>query len=373
MLTPRDQADLCELVSSVNGSLSISSFGSKSMLGRPMHDTQDVSLINLRGITLYEPAELVVEARVATPLSEVETLLAENNQQLAFEPPDYSRILGSNHRGSIASVLACNLSGPRRLTAGAARDHILGVEGVSGLGEPFKGGGRVVKNVTGYDMPRLLAGSFGTLAALSTVTFKVLPRPESELTIGIPGADLVEAGALMRLVMQAPLDVSCAAWTPLHGVLLRLEGIAASVAERRIRLALLVKRGMVTETDERSRRLWDAVRDLSEIDDGAPIIWKISVPPSDGPILAQALLVRGAKIIMDWSGGLVWAAMTEFFDVRTIMVQGQALLFKAPAEIRETHAVFHPQSPDLARLSARLKSSLDPQRRFNPGRMYKSV
>jgi glycolate oxidase FAD binding subunit len=369
MFAPRDEKDLAEIIARADQPFQIEGRGTKRGLGRPA-EGQVLSLAAFKGITMYEPSELVLEAGAATHLDEIDTLLQRNNQQLAFEPPDYSTVFGTA-RGSVGSLLTCNLSGPRRLTAGAARDHILGVAGVSGRGESFKGGGRVVKNVTGYDMPRLLAGSFGTLAALTSVTFKVLPKPETEVTLIVPCTEYVSSGNIMRQAMQAPCDVSCAAFEASTGVLLRVEGIAASVADRTERLKKLIGQEGIELAGAKSLLQWKRIRDLQWLSGPASVIWKISVPPTEGPELAQKLQAQGARTVLDWSGGLVWAEMDDFIDVRTLMKSGQALLFRAPDHIRATEDVFHPQAADLSALSSRVKQSLDPKGLLNPRRMYR--
>jgi glycolate oxidase FAD binding subunit len=369
MLQPRDIKDLCEVLSASQSAFAVEGTGTKRGLGRPTEHLPKLSLAAFKGIHYYDAAELALEAGAATPLDEIEQLLAKHNQMLAFEPPDYGRLFGTA-RGSIGSALVCNLSGPRRLTAGAARDHILGIAGVSGSGEDFKGGGRVVKNVTGYDMPRLMAGSFGTLAALTSVTFKVLPKPEAEKTLVVPCSNVIEAGHIMRNAMQAPCDVSAAAFRHDLGVLLRLEGIAASVNERETRLRAVVN--SPASLAENSSAAWRAVRDVDGLANVDDLIWKISVAPSEGPVLAQQLARRGAKTLLDWSGGLVWAAMPDLIDARALMTSGHAMLFRAGHEQRANTDVFHPLSTDVAALSERLKTSLDPKGILNPHRMHKA-
>jgi glycolate oxidase FAD binding subunit len=368
MLQPRDEKDLLDIVARATQPFAIQSLNTKVALGRPV-EAQPLSLAKFSGVQIYEPSELILEAGAATSLDEIESMLSQSNQQLAFDPPDYAGVFGTS-RGSIGSLLLCNLSGPRRLTAGAARDHILGVAGVSGFGEPFKGGGRVVKNVTGYDMPRLMAGSFGTLAILTTVTFKVLPKPETETTLIILCTDYVDAGAIMRAAMQAPCDVSCASYLPGTGVLLRLEGIAASVADRKQRLKSILEREATEISDRGSSNQWQVIRDLKWLRSRDRIVWKISLPPTDGPALANALSAQGAHVVLDWSGGLVWAEMENFINVRTLIKSGQAQIFCASEDLRVTEDVFHPQQRDLAALSRRVKQSLDPRGLLNPNRMY---
>jgi len=199
--------------------------GSKRALGRPITATP-LDLSKFNSIIAYEPEELILEAGAAAKLSEIQKLLARQNQVLSFEPPDFSNILGSKHSGSLGGVLACNLSGPRRIKAGAARDHVLGLSGVSGRGEIYQAGARVVKNVTGYDVPRLMAGSYGTLSCFTSIIFKVQPKPEVEITLHMKCKTSAEALALMTLGQQSSCEVSSAAFVPEQGVYLRLEGIA---------------------------------------------------------------------------------------------------------------------------------------------------
>src|SRR5947209_6226994 len=175
--------------------------GSKRGVGRPSQTDVTLDLSALTGVTLYEPEELVLSARAGTPLAEIEALLAAHGQQLAFEPMDCGAILGSAAAASIGGTLSANLSGPRRMKAGAARDHFLGFAAVSGRGESFKSGGRVVKNVTGYDLCKLMAGSWGTLAVLTDVTLKTLPQPETEETVLVRGLDPPQAIAAMTGAM----------------------------------------------------------------------------------------------------------------------------------------------------------------------------
>src|SRR6476659_4171725 len=241
-------------------------------------DVEDAVRWALAGVTLYEPAELVLSARAGTPLAEIEKLLADNNQQLGFEPMDYGPLLGGEAgAGSIGGVIAANLSGPRRVKAGAARDHFLGVIAVTGRAETIKSGGRVVKNVTGYDLCKLFAGSFGTLGAMTDVTVKVLPAPETEATVLVAGLDDAAACAAMAAAMGSPCDASGAAHLPDHvasyfdglpgaeaSTVLRVEGFAPSVKHRREALAALMQSfGPAATLDERdSRALWRSVRDV---------------------------------------------------------------------------------------------------------------
>jgi glycolate oxidase FAD binding subunit len=350
--------------------------GSKRGLGRPSQSDVTLDLSALTGVTLYEPEELVLSARAGTPIAEIEALVAGKGQELAFEPFDCSAILGTPAgRGTIGGMIAAGLSGPRRIKAGAARDHFLGVTAVSGRGETFQSGGRVVKNVTGYDLCKLLAGSFGTLAAMTDVTIKTLPRAETEQTLLLTGLDDEVAGRAMRAAMNSSCDISGAAHLPaavaartggLPGgavTALRIEGVAPSVVHRMQMLgALLQSHRRETLAAEPSRMLWRAIRDATPFAaaHGAETpLWRISTAPSHGPKLA-AIAARGTgEYFYDWSGGLIWLCLPPSDD--------------AGAAVRATVDVFQPQSPGLAALTARIKDSFDPKRVLNPGRMYAGV
>ncbi len=369
-LAPATEMELAAIIASAGAPFAVEGSGSKRLLGRVV-DAQVLSLAKFSGVALYEPEELVIEVGAATPLDEIETLLDARNQRLAFEPPNYARILRSNSRGTIGGVIACNLSGPRRLTAGAARDHILGIRGVSGRGDIFKAGGRVVKNVTGYDVSKLMCGSFGTLAALTTITLKVLPKPEADVTLHVKVRDVHEAGRLMRAAMQSPHDVSCAAYVPGQGAALRLEGIPVSVAARKESLIKLLQISPDVLDETESRSLWSDVRDLGR-HGAARCLWRISVAPSEGPGIAEMLVSQfGGRYTLDWSGGLIWFETDHVQDVRSHIGTGHALLFAAPDEVRGELDVFQRQPPALAGLAQRIKHAFDPKGLFNPFRMSK--
>jgi glycolate oxidase FAD binding subunit len=374
--------------------LEILGHGSKRGIGRPLQTEHVLDLSALTGVTLYEPAELVLSARAGTPLAEIETLLAANNQQLAFEPMDYGPLLGQPAgRGTLGGTLAANLSGPRRLKAGAARDHILGVHAVSGRGEAFKSGGRVVKNVTGYDLSKLMAGSWGTLAVVTDVTFKVLPAAETETTLAIRGLLDEEAAAAMALAVGSSAEISSAAHLPegiAHQVaggalggeaatLLRIEGFGPSVAYRTAAVKDLLKAaGAIDEVSgDASKAIWRDVRDCMPFADGTERpIWRVSMAPSEAHKMTLALRMQmPAVAFYDWQGGLVWLRMQEDpeADLLRALVKkfggGHATLVRASPAHRAALPVFEPQPAALAALSARLKSEFDPKGILNPGRM----
>lgn len=401
LLKPRDAKEVADAVAWAvdhDKALEIAGQGTKRLIGRPSQTDLTLDLSGLSGVTLYEPAELVLSARAGTPLAEIEALLARNNQELAFEPADYGPLLGGDAgRGTLGGAIAANLSGPRRIKAGAARDHFLGVTAVTGRAETIKSGGRVVKNVTGYDMCKLIAGSWGTLAAMTDVTVKVLPKAETEATVLIEGLDDAQACAAMAAAMGSPYDVSAAAHLPDHvasyfdglpkpeaATALRLEGVAPSVAHRRETLAALMKPfGAVVLLDEKnSRALWRSVRDVQPFagpSAHARPLWRISVPPAQGHRLVD-LITPAAQMFYDWGGGLAWVAM-PFEDepdagsirAAALALGGHATLIRAPAAIRAATDVFQPEEPALAALSKRVKESFDPKGVLNPGRMWAGV
>ena len=364
--------------------------GSKRGLGRPMQTAHTLDLSELSGIRDYMPSELVLTAGAGTPLAEIERALAAENQMLAFEPPDWRGLLGDGGEPTLGGVLACNLSGPRRPKSGAARDHFLGFRAVSGRGEIFKAGGKVVKNVTGYDLPKLMAGSYGTLAVLEEVTVKVLPRPETEATVMLAGLTPAEAVRVMAAALGSPHEVSAAAYLPKGGaeisprsVLLRVEGPAPSVAFRREALRDQLAAGISNIFDRAlSARLWRwiaAVSPLAQLPGRA--VWRVSVAPARGATVAETVAsALDAEWFLDWGGGLLWIAVPAAGDSGAAAVRaairgadgrgtGHATLIKASVEIRRAVAVFEPLPAPLAALSRRVKEGFDPARILNPGRL----
>ena len=391
-IAPASEEELAETIAGVAAGrtpVAVQGNGTRAGFGRPMQTATTITTAKLTGVTLYEPTELVVSARAGTPVAEIERLLAGKGQRLAFEPLDHRPVYGSAGEPTIGAVAAVNASGPRRIQAGAARDSLIGVRAVNGRGEVIKSGGRVMKNVTGYDLVRFLAGSHGTLAVLSEVTFKVLPAPETEATLVVAGLGDGPAVAVLSAALGSPFAVTGAAH--LAGAegedtrtCVRIEGFAASVADRAGRLRGELKRfGAADILDaEASRRLWEDVRRIKPLAaDGPAPLWRVSVRPADGPAVAEA--ARRAfpcRVLLDWGGGLVWIAGGEGADagaaaIRTAVaaVGGHATLVRAPDAVRNAVEVFQPLSPALMALTRKLKASFDPAGILNPGRMYPGV
>lgn len=389
------EQDLAAAVREARGPLRIRGGGTRTV-GRPVAG-ELLDLSALSGVRLYEPGALTLVVGAGTPLAEVERLLAGEVQRLAFEPADWRALLGTSGEPTIGGAVAANVSGPRRIQAGACRDALLGLRFVDGRGTVIRNGGRVMKNVTGYDLVRLLAGSWGTLGVLSEVALKVLPQPEAEATLRLPGAGIAE----MARAMASPFEVSGAA--ALDGaVLLRIEGFAGSVAYRGERLRALFGPGREIEMIgdvAQSRRLWRAVRDVTALA-GCEIVWRVAAAAS---VMRAALLdpLLGRvphRLQLDWAGALAWVGMSgaEAAEAERVLglpaaqVPGGALhhalqarvadralvpggghvtLMKGPEALRRAVTVFQPEPAPLAALAAGLRAEFDPRGILNPGLM----
>jgi glycolate oxidase FAD binding subunit len=407
-LKVRDAKDVEQVVRAAIASeqpLEIVGHGSKRLVGQPMATNALLELSALNAVTAYEPNELIITVQAGAPLADVQSLIDSRNQQFAFEPADLSALLGVSGAGTIGGMIGAGLAGPRRIKAGGARDHLLGAHAVSGFGDSFKTGGRVVKNVTGYDLCKLLAGSWGTLAVMTEVTLKVMPKPESERTLVLRGLDDPTANRAMTAALGSPFDVSGAAHLPNSAFrpaagdlaslgapgqavsLLRLEGIAASVADRANSLAeSLASFGAVEILqDAISAAIWASIRDVRPFAAAGALggwpVWRIVCPPASGGALGQALARdTGGDVIYDWGGGLIWAALPPKPDAQAALVRqrveaagGHAMLLRASELVRRNVDVFHPQSAGLAALGERVRHSFDPKNILNRGRLMRSV
>jgi glycolate oxidase FAD binding subunit len=403
-LKVRDAKDVEQAVRAAIASdqpLEIVGHGSKRLIGQPMATNALLDLSALNAVTSYEPNELIITVQAGAPLADVKSLIDSKNQQFAFEPVDTEMLLGISGGGTVGGMIGAGLAGPRRVQAGAARDHLLGAHAVSGFGDSFKAGGRVVKNVTGYDLCKLLAGSWGTLAVMTEVTLKVMPRPESERTLVVRGMNDVTANRAMTAALGSPFDVSGAAHVPnsslraaLGGLgdigspheavtLLRLEGITASAAHRAAALAELLSPFGAAEIleDAASAAIWNSVRDVEPFAAkgalGAWPVWRIVCPPASGGALGERLARdTGGDVIYDWGGGLIWAALPPKADAQAALVRprvdavgGHAMLLRASDAVRRNVDVFHPPSSGVAALSERVRHSFDPKSILNRGRM----
>lgn len=391
-LIPADEDDVASLIVDANAhrkSLTVVGGGTRAGLGRSMRTAATLLTSSLVGVTLYEPTELVLSARAGTPLAEIDDLLAAKGQRLPFEPMDHRALYGGSGTPTIGGVVAANVSGPRRIQAGAARDSLIGVRAVTGRGEIVKSGGRVMKNVTGYDLVKFLAGSFGTLAVLTEVTFKVLPLPEAEVTLAISNLDDRTAIGALAASLGSPYSVTGAAHRPAFDneparTYVRLEGFAASVADQSSRLtADLAEFGKTEHFDgAASVQIWRSIRDVELLGDARELpIWRISVRPSDGPRIVESIQNSwDCRALYDWGGGLVWVAGGSSADAGAAVIRaavagvgGHATLIRAPNDVRGTVEIFQPLAPAVMALTKKLKQTFDPAAILNPGRMYPGV
>ncbi|MDN5786060.1 FAD-binding protein [Pseudorhodobacter sp.] len=409
-MRPDTEQELAEALRGAAGSLRIVGGGTRAIGRVPPGDVLETGA--LAGISLYEPGALTMIAAAGTPLAEIKAALASDTQRVAFEPPDMRRLLGREGVATIGGVVAANASGPRRIQVGACRDHILGLRFVDGMGRVIRNGGRVMKNVTGYDLVKLLCGSHGSLGVLSEISFKVLPAPETQASLCLHGLDEAQAVAAMAAALGSPYEVTGAA----HGVIgtgfasvtrLRLEGFSPSVAYRLRELARLLAPFGEAELEEDaslSRLKWQEMRDVTAFADH-PFVARLSIKPSDfaglyfdaaNLFFARPPLRRGFDVMLDWGGGLVWVAATarqlaenaqvapdrgvepelhgakllfEYLQSFCAVECGHATLLKAPPGLAARVQPFQPESAGIAALTRGLRAKFDPRGILNQGVM----
>lgn len=369
MQQPQTEADLARIIREGDGPLVLRGGGTRA-IGRPIRGAP-LSTAALSGIVLHEPGALTLVARAGTPLAEVEAALSAHGQRLAFEPMDARALLGTDGAPTIGGVVAANASGPRRVQVGAARDFLLGVRFVDGNGTVIANGGRVMKNVTGLDLARLVAGSRGTLGVLTEVALKVLPAPETTLTLVLGGLDPVRAVTAMAASLGSPFEVTGAAHDPATGqTRLRIEGFADSVAYRADRLAkALGDFGAATVDEAEAGPTWAAIRDVTAFAGLPGDVWRVHAKATDAPGLLARAGARAA--LLDWGGGLIWLLTDEGSDLRARLgaFAGHATLWRAAPETCAAIAPFPPEAPAVAALSRALRARFDPRGILNPGLM----
>jgi glycolate oxidase FAD binding subunit len=354
--------------------LEIRGGGSKADIGAPREVTV-LDMTGFCGIIDYDPAELVLTVGAGTPLAQIEALVAGSDQMMAFEPFDHGPLFGrSAGVATIGGIVAAGVSGSRRVARGAARDHLLGFKGVSGRGEAFVGGAKVVKNVTGYDLPKVMTGSWGRLAALTEVTLKVLPRGREQLTLVLEGLSPGKAQAAMARAMGSQADVSAAAHLPGPPAVtaLRLEGFGPSVAARRAMLDVMLagEGGLRALVEDDAKALWDSVRTLAPLTDNRSL-WRINTAPSASSAVIAALELLDARWLMDWAGGLVWLTLDGNAGAVRAAAEaagGHAMLVRAPEGMRSTIPALHPQARGVMALETRVRRAFDPTGVFETGR-----
>jgi len=376
MLIPDSENELAKIIAEADTPFCIQGGGTRP-IGR-LPDGTKLSTTGLSGISLYEPGALTMVAGAGTPLAEIEAALETEGQRLAFEPMDHRGLLSTNGTPTIGGVIAANVSGPRRIQVGAARDHLLGVRFVDGQGRAVKNGGRVMKNVTGYDLVKLMAGSFGTLGVLTEVSLKVLPKSRATGVLLLEGLEDATAIKALSTALASPFEVTGAAHMQngMEGdpvTIIRLEGFENSVAYRAVELQKLLSGfgqfTLVTDPD-RTRSIWQGVRDVAAYHNIPGDVWRLSVTPSDAPgIVAQ---LPGVEALYDWGGGLIWLLLSENTpltadDMTRAMANkpGHATLIRGDA----SNGAFPRLSPAIAMLHAGLKQKFDPRNILNPGLM----
>ncbi|MDO5606345.1 MAG: FAD-binding protein [Paracoccus sp. (in: a-proteobacteria)] len=355
-MAPRTEAELAAHIADCAGQgtpVRIIGGGTRGMVPSATLTTRE-----LTGIVTYEPGELTLIARAGTPVRDIEATLAAQGQALAFEPADHCALLGGDGPATIGGVVAANVSGPRRILAGACRDHLLGVRFVDGQGRIIKNGGRVMKNVTGMDLVKLMAGSYGTLGVLTEIVLKTLPRAPAQQTLAFAAMPPAQAVTLFSAALATPFEVSGAAWQG-GTAWLRIEGLPAQLAYRRDRLAAQfadLRPGVLDDAE--SRDLWQDLRDIRHFAKASAPVWRIFVKPTDAPQVMDRLTRQGGAVSMDWGGGLIWYCGTadpNDSGIRATRLRGGARL--APA------------SSGAAGLARHLRKTFDPAGILNPGLM----
>jgi len=385
-LRPHDETDLADIVRSAvadKRTLEIVGRGTKRGLGRPVEADAVLDLSQLVGIVRYEPDELIITARTGTSVAEIEAALAEKSQRLGFEPSDWSAIYGTPAGAhTIGGALSADASGSARLRYGAARDHLLGFRAVNGTGEPYNAGGRVVKNVTGFDLPKLVCGAFGTLGPLTEVTLRLVPRAPDCATLAIKDVEPEPGFAFLRRIWSSPLEPTGLAYVPKSAALatmgdsgegaalIRIDGAAGPLADK---IGLLK-----TLLDGREATLLAAENDaFAGIASGQIFaarredVWRVFMPPASAAACAQTL--ASPLWIADWAGGALWIAGGEDVHATAQRFGGHAMLMRASAETRARVSVFPPEASARAALTRRVKDAFDPRGLFNPGRMFEGV
>ena len=386
MWKPETDAQVLDAVNSAKAqkiTLSVIGHATKANYGRPATGARTLDMSGLSGIVDYRPEELMVTVKAGTPLAALNLELMSRRQHLTFEPADWGPVLGKEAGGAtVGGIVAAAVSGPRRLKAGATRDHVLAIDSVSGLGIAFASGAKVVKNVTGFDLPKLLTGSMGTLAVMTELTLRVGPVPETEITLAFEGLDSQGASALMRDGAASPMEVSGAAHFPFPTATtyLRLEGPAVSVAERADALIreLASEAPVSTLEGQQSQELWRSIRDVGRFAESGKPLWRLAVPPSRATMVVSTIAQNlPCRTFYDRAGSLVWLECEgddpgeSWVRAAAALGLGQATLFRATPEQRAAIAPFHPESPAIGKLSETVKMAFDPMGILEPSRMVR--
>lgn len=375
MMKPETEAELAEMVAGAKGPLRIQGGGTRA-IGNPVTG-ELLQMSGLSGVVTYEPGSLTLVVQAGTPVAEVEAVLAAEGQRLPFEPMDHRGLLGTDGEPTMGGLVAANVSGPRRIQVGACRDFLLGVRFVDGTGRVLKNGGRVMKNVTGYDLVKLMAGSWGTLGVMTELSFKVLAQARAETTLVARGLSVADGVAALTRALGSAYDVSGAAFQGDEGrAQVRLEGLPGSVAYRVEQLQRGGLAGFDVVEGEASAALWREVRDVAPFAGENGAVWRVSVKPTDAPGFCDSLNARGIahRMVLDWGGGLVWLMVDDRGHAGPIReelarIGGHATLIRGPKSLRSKVAVFQPEPAPLAAITVGLRAKFDPKGILNPGLM----
>jgi len=406
---PKDEKEVSNFIKKFyksNTPIEIIGSGSKVKLGKPIQSAKTLNLSKIRGIVEYLPEELYIKVKAGTPIKEIEEKLKKNKQQLAFEPIDFGYFLnGKTDYGTAAGQVACNISGSRRFKVGSVRDHVLGFRGVNGKGEIIKSGGVVVKNVTGYDLSKLICGSYGTLIAITEVTFKVLPAPEASKTMIIHNQKVESAVDLLNRSISSSNDISGAVFFPnkpeIAGSIMniestfklndlehegsitaiRIEGSKKSIDQR---IENLIKELKIVSTNisilepYQSEIFWNKVKSLEFFSNTKNSIIRIVIPPAACAHLIYQFSDK-FKYYLDWGGSLIWLEafelsedMFESIRKKVVRLGGYITMIKNSDYLPYVEDVFT-INRDRFNISQNIKKSFDPKRILNPGKMYTGI
>jgi glycolate oxidase FAD binding subunit len=381
-IAARTEGEVAEIVRDFGGrgrSLEIVSGGSKRGFGRHAPCDAILDVDALSGIVSYEPDELVITARAATPLHEIETALAVKKQMLAFSPVDWGPLFGApEDRTTLAGIVATNGSGSRAVKAGRVRDHLIGCRFINGEGEIIHAGGRVVKNVTGFDIPKLMCGAFGTLGVLTELTFRVAPAPE-RASSAVVKVEAEQGFRVLRHAAGLPVDATGLAYLPESVcAVIRIEGSNAAAEDK---LALLQQNFPAAEPhmldDRETMVLFGALGKGAPLLGGGADLWRMVLPSAGAH---EAVVASGAaRWFADWAGSLLWLelpadqATAQELRAITARIGGDAILIRGSEAARAELEVFAPEPPARAALTRSVKAAFDPKRVLNPGRMYRDI
>ncbi len=375
VVNPEQVTDFVRAAREAKSPFEIVAGGTRRSVGKPMNDLPQLDVSGLSGIIKYEPEELIVTAQPSTSLAEITAVLAQKNQRLGFDPADWSRLLGSNGVATLAGAASCDASGSGRLRHGSARDSLLAFQAVNGLGEHFRGGAKVVKNVTGFDLPKLVCGAHGTLCVLTEMTFRVFPKPQFAATLCLSDVTPEIGFAALRKIALSALEPAGLAYLPAAmmpnagqgAALIKLEGAAKPLEEK-----LAMAHGLLGNTASRiDEDPFASIGNGEKFADLPGHVWRVMIAPSDAPRVAKELNLQ--HWLGDWAGGVIWlaASPSDASRIRAIAAsfKGQAMLLRAGSDARAALGLYAPQAPALAALGRAVKAAFDPLSLFNPGRL----